>query len=140
MPDTENKDRAKFALMQKRLKQKIQRPVIIYRKKTGEVVRGIFSSKIEEIQKIDRRSLDVVELESGSLPTDINNYVVINGVFKKKPQKIIDSDQKRFLEYQLVALNTQLATANKNNLEEAKSALRNRIKGIKNQIKDLGVD
>lgn len=139
MPDL-TADGKKFELMQKRLKQKIQRPVIIYKKKTGEVVRGVLSSKVEEVQKVDRRSFDVIELGAGHLPQNIQDYIVLNGVLKKKSKKMLAERQKLLLEQQLVALNTQLEIAIKNELESAKDDLENRIRSVRKQIKALGVD
>ena len=113
--------------------------IVIYKKKSGEIVRALFSSKLDEMQRVDRRTLDLIEVEADSIPRDLSNFVVSNGILKQKSTKILNIERKSQLEKYLVTLNMQLETATANKLEEACKSLKTQIATLKKRIQDLGV-
>lgn len=132
--------KGKFELLQERFTQKPLKPVVVYKKTSGEIVRVLFSSRVSEMQKIDRRTQGLIELEGGVIPRNIQELIVINGILKEKPKNVINASKKEEFESQRVVIEMQLEVAKKRNLKEAAKRYSGLIREINKQIVDLGVD
>lgn len=128
------------ASIKARLNQRPLKPVIVFKKKTGELVKALYSTKIDELQKTDRRSFDVIELEAGDLPQNIREYLIVNGILKKKPVKILNAEKKAELESRLVILIMQLKVAKESKLEGAIKLFSEAMCEIEYKIKELGAE
>jgi len=132
-------NKQKFEELQKRYKQPLLKPVVVYQKKSGEIVRACFSTKKEELKKIDKRSEDLLCLENSEIPSHIWEYCVEKKTLKKKSEDILKNQKKGEWEQQLVVLKMQLKVAKDNKLKEAIKNLTKRINEITKQVELLGV-
>jgi len=128
-----------FDFKKKRFNQRILKPIVVYRKKTGEVLSVSFSNRDDELGKIDQRLYAILELDDATLPCPIQDYVVKKNNLKKKPKKQLKINKKKQLEHFLVSLKIKAEMAEKNNLKEAFKELNEQINLLEKQIKDLGV-
>lgn len=126
--------------MRARVNQKPLKPVVVYKKSSGEISYVLFSSKIIEIQRIDSRTHALLELEDTVIPKNIRELIVINGILKDKPKDVLNAMKRQGLESRLVVLEMQIEVAKKKKLTEAAKRYSVLIKEINKQIADLGVD
>jgi len=129
----------RVALLKERISKKLK-PVVIYEKQSGQIMQAFYSTKIDEIQKVDRRTYDVLELDSGILPQNIRACFIVNGILKQKSEKILNQERVDEFEVQITLLETQLKAAKKSKLEGAVRIFTDNITKIKLQIKNLGVE
>ena len=114
-------------------------PTVVYRKKTGEVIRITYNPKVDERKAIDRRIYDVTTIE-GPIPKNARDYCVINGRFKERGKEELNLRRKVSLQRKVLELQKDFKEAKKQKLDELADQIATDITALKKQIAQLGAE